>query len=344
MEPKSANTILEEAERTRTKILEIEGFVVPQEIAHIFEEYSKFFEDYTFDEWRFQKRYEELIEYVLWKYEYEDGEEGWRQLLINFWPEEHLEKRRRLLRGLFAGRSEKFWTAVERQKDRPDEIGTRMAVAIRKGQVLNIVLEMLASIKDPEGTDKAYKEQVYQLLDEILNEEKRPLPKPKKEKIDDKTFWNLIATADASSATSAEFCSDLGAELLEFSASEINQFRKKLTQFFEELAHYDIWAAGYILMGGCSDDSFDYFRMWIISQGQDLFNLALTDLEAFVSQAHSLGNQECEGLLSVPENCYFQRAGKKAKPIKVGRKIAGSPWTSEELTERFQKLIEIVSD
>jgi len=38
-----------------------------------------------------------------------------------------------------------------------------------------------------------------------------------------------------------------------------------------------LWAAAATIMNGCSDDSFDYFRGWLIAQGEDVYLAALRD-------------------------------------------------------------------
>ena len=39
----------------------------------------------------------------------------------------------------------------------------------------------------------------------------------------------------------------------------------------------DLWAAAYLINGGASDDGFDYFRGWLIAQGQLTFEATLAD-------------------------------------------------------------------
>lgn len=62
-----------------------------------------------------------------------------------------------------------------------------------------------------------------------------------------------------------------------------------------------LWAAAYVINGGCSDDSFEYFRGWLILQGRSVFEGALdnpdslADLPAVcaaVMRQHSLQHEE----------------------------------------------------
>jgi hypothetical protein len=44
-----------------------------------------------------------------------------------------------------------------------------------------------------------------------------------------------------------------------------------------EAYSWNLWGAAYIINGGCSDDGFDYFRNWLVLQGRDVFQKAVTN-------------------------------------------------------------------
>ena len=44
-----------------------------------------------------------------------------------------------------------------------------------------------------------------------------------------------------------------------------------------EAYHWNLWAAAYIINGGCSDDGFTDFRKWLILRGRDVFQAAVTN-------------------------------------------------------------------
>ena len=46
-----------------------------------------------------------------------------------------------------------------------------------------------------------------------------------------------------------------------------------------------LWAAAYLINGGCSDDGFDYFRGWLILQGQETFERVVADPDALAELA-----------------------------------------------------------
>jgi hypothetical protein len=52
------------------------------------------------------------------------------------------------------------------------------------------------------------------------------------------------------------------------------------TEFARELVRlnrWSVWGAGYVIAGGMSDDSFHYFRSWLIGKGSDAVEQALAE-------------------------------------------------------------------
>jgi hypothetical protein len=78
-----------------------------------------------------------------------------------------------------------------------------------------------------------------------------------------------------------------------------------------------LWAAAYVINGGCSNDGFDYFRGWLITQGRDVFQRAvanpdtLAELPAIVAAAEDGWEMECEGILNFAGNTYLAATGEK---------------------------------
>ena len=46
---------------------------------------------------------------------------------------------------------------------------------------------------------------------------------------------------------------------------------------------WDLWAAAYLINGGCSDDGFDYFRGWLLAQGRRIWEEALADPDSLAA-------------------------------------------------------------
>jgi hypothetical protein len=78
-----------------------------------------------------------------------------------------------------------------------------------------------------------------------------------------------------------------------------------------------LWAAAYLINGGCSDDGFDYFRGWLIVQGREVFERivadpdALADLPAIRAQAPGMANIECEDTLYIASMAHRAATGQE---------------------------------
>src|SRR5262245_42549561 len=98
--------------------------------------------------------------------------------------------------------------------------------------------------------------------------------------MDRSAFWQLI---EVSRQEAAGNCMRQGSLLTDrlsrLPPDEIIEFQRLLVEFMDLSYTNDLWAAAYIINGGCSNDCFDYFRAWLIGQGESVFNNAMTDAE-----------------------------------------------------------------
>jgi hypothetical protein len=67
----------------------------------------------------------------------------------------------------------------------------------------------------------------------------------------------------------------LTGELEKLEPADIIKFHLIFWYFYRVSYRTDLWGAAYIMNGGYSDDAFDYFRGWLISQGKKVFDEAL---------------------------------------------------------------------
>ncbi len=125
--------------------------------------------------------------------------------------------------------------------------------------------------------------------------------------------------------------------LTRFTSEEIVSFDRTLAALHAEACRWDLWAAAYILLGGCSDDCFSDFRRWLISMGPTVYRDALRDPETLARVA---------GEVDVLESCFDdlpylagearvdgdeERPADRAEP-------AGRPWEEHELPRLYPAL------
>ncbi|MFO0614255.1 MAG: DUF4240 domain-containing protein [Polyangiaceae bacterium] len=70
---------------------------------------------------------------------------------------------------------------------------------------------------------------------------------------------------------------------------------------------YELWAAAYVLHGGCSDDTFWDFRAGLVALGRDRYEAALHDPETLASVPDVVERTLFEGFQYVPEQVLEAR-------------------------------------
>jgi hypothetical protein len=76
-----------------------------------------------------------------------------------------------------------------------------------------------------------------------------------------------------------EKCELLETRLRKLPLQEVLSFHAHFTECLDRAYSWSMWAAAYIIGGGCSDDSFWDFRSTVISMGREIYEDALRDPE-----------------------------------------------------------------
>src|SRR6266700_826061 len=99
-------------------------------------------------------------------------------------------------------------------------------------------------------------------------------------------FWSLLeASKLIGQGDLSQQVELLQQKLEERSEREILDFDRLLDEQMSKSYTRDLWAAAYIINGGCSDDGFDYFRAWLVAQGREIFHQALNNPETLTESA-----------------------------------------------------------
>ncbi|MFC8366826.1 DUF4240 domain-containing protein [Streptomyces sp. NPDC057239] len=92
------------------------------------------------------------------------------------------------------------------------------------------------------------------------------------------TFWDIIETAQAGAAETGEpFDEVLVKQLADRPRQEILEYAERFDELQDALYRWDVWAAAYLIGGGCSDDSFMDFRAGVIALGCQWYQRVATD-------------------------------------------------------------------
>ena len=160
-------------------------------------------------------------------------------------------------------------------------------------------------------------------------------------------FWNLIDSARAAAGGDPDEQVEELAELLnDLDADELVEFERIREEYHRRAYHWDLWGAAYLINGGCSDDGFDYFRAWLITRGELVFENGLRDPDSLadvIEETDIAVGCESEDLLYVAVRVWETLTGEpgEAFPLPVHASHggpAGESWEEDELDTRFPKL------
>lgn len=146
-------------------------------------------------------------------------------------------------------------------------------------------------------------------------------------------FWSLIERARRPS--------ELHAELSRLPDDLLLAFERLHPAHMHRAYTWDLWGAAYVINGGCSDDTFEYFRSALISLGRDVFERALEDPDS-LADVDLQDEEEWEDWMSPTMHVVHARAGKYGfvgpPDQSAPHQPAGEEWSDDELESRFPRL------
>jgi hypothetical protein len=151
--------------------------------------------------------------------------------------------------------------------------------------------------------------------------------------------WTIIERARAGSEDEERIAERVLELLRSASLEDIEAFERGRARLMERSYNYALWGAAYLINGGCSDDGFDYFRGWLLTQGRAVFEAALADPDSLVDVAEQ--DQECEDILYVGYRAYEEKAGAEIEGVNMDYSDPGESWDfddDEEMQRRYPKL------
>ncbi|MES5821753.1 DUF4240 domain-containing protein [Streptomyces sp. RG80] len=98
--------------------------------------------------------------------------------------------------------------------------------------------------------------------------------------MDTKEFWHLINAARFAMTDEVPFHEALATLLAACPKRQILEYQDHFDTLHNALYRWDVWAAAYLVGGGCSDDSFMDFRAGLIAQGRHWYERAATSPDA----------------------------------------------------------------
>ncbi|MFE5209262.1 DUF4240 domain-containing protein [Streptomyces sp. NPDC056600] len=138
--------------------------------------------------------------------------------------------------------------------------------------------------------------------------------------MDIRQFWHLVETARDQAPDPGDgenVARRAGAALAAHPAEAIVAASQTLWDLMAVSYTNPLWAAAYLINGGCSDDGFDYFRGWLIVQGRETFERVVADPDALaelpaVRRAAAAGHDLwCENTLGIAWDAHIAATGRE---------------------------------
>jgi hypothetical protein len=135
----------------------------------------------------------------------------------------------------------------------------------------------------------------------------------------DDRFWAIIDRTIRFAAQNERQLDALRSELAALSAGEVAAFDAVFEAQMNRAYAWSLWGAAYVAEGGCSDDGFVYFRVWLISRGRAVYEAVLSDPDHLADLDVAAGP---EGALEFEMFAYVPR---EVLAAKGGRNDGGLP-------------------
>ena len=93
--------------------------------------------------------------------------------------------------------------------------------------------------------------------------------------MDENQFWEIISLSLENSENYDEQIDFIVKKLTEEPFKTIVGFVMRIDSLLYQSYKERLWCSAYLINNGSSDDDFEYFRLWLISRGKEVFYSSL---------------------------------------------------------------------
>jgi hypothetical protein len=154
-------------------------------------------------------------------------------------------------------------------------------------------------------------------------------------------FWNIVEKVHlVSEGDMDKKCELLDAELRRLPLDEVRSFHDYFYECFDRAYNWELWAAAYIIGGGCSDDKFSDFRSTLISMGRQTFERALADPQSLADIDYDSETADYEGYQYVPTQVERDLSGGQDFPRTRPHPNdpSGTIWDEDKVADLYPRL------
>ncbi len=113
------------------------------------------------------------------------------------------------------------------------------------------------------------------------------------EMLEEDLYWKIVASSLQHTNYQYDQEQFLIKEIGKLTPHQMIGFRLRTDKLLYDTYNAEMWCAGYIMKGGCSDDGFEYFRNWVISRGRGVYYAAKENPDSLITETGS-GTDEFE--------------------------------------------------
>ena len=153
-------------------------------------------------------------------------------------------------------------------------------------------------------------------------------------------FWQIVDTSKKRGGGDIDArASALKGALQGLERAEIQEFQNIYDALINKAYRWDLWAAAYIINGGCSDDGFRYFLDWLISEGSQVYQNAIDDPDSLV-EVEVVEDAEAEEFAYVALQVFEEKGfGEIVRDFTIETSMPkGEEWDEEQLSNLLPKL------
>ncbi len=153
-------------------------------------------------------------------------------------------------------------------------------------------------------------------------------------------FWEIVQRAHRESdGDMDEKCELVKEAVSALSGEEAIEFQRIFDDMMDKAYSFELWAAAYIVYGGCSDDAFWDFRASLVSRGREAFERALADPESLADEDFDEEAWFYEGYQYAVTDAVEAAAGYVPERARPHPDVpSGEPWEEDEVDELFPRL------
>lgn len=131
------------------------------------------------------------------------------------------------------------------------------------------------------------------------------------EMLDEDLYWTIVDKSLKQTDNQNDQEQFLIKEIAKLTPKEMIGFRLRTDKLLYDTYNAEMWCAGYIMNGGCSDDGFEYFRNWVISRGKKVYYDAKLNPDNLISEVDkNAEDYEFESFWYVALEAFEQQTGK----------------------------------